>query len=145
MTKIQGKLLIVEDDQDLSRVLEEILLKTCSEVQVAEDGLCALELMQKNQFNCILSDIKMPRMDGVALIKEARNRGHEMPFIFYTGHGNRELLLEVVQYGVFDFLSKPNMDTLEEAVSRALLENINKTTHKTLDPTQLLKLFSSVK
>lgn len=145
MTMIAGKLLIVEDDQDLSKVLQEILSKICFEVHMAEDGLYALELMKKIQFNCVLSDIKMPRMDGLALIKEARNKGHNMPFIFYTGHGNRDLLLEVVKYGVFDFISKPNMDSIEDAVSRALCENINNTSQEKLDPSELLKYFSSIK
>ena len=55
-----------------------------------------------------ICDIKMPVLNGIETIKKVRLSGNEVPFIFYTGHGDETQLIEVVKYGVFDFINKPS-------------------------------------
>ncbi len=124
--KKQGKLLIVDDEVELISILKDLLTDIVDEIYTANNGEDGLNKLASNPVDLVLSDIKMPKMDGVEFIKHARERGLKTPFIFYTAHGNRELMMEVVQYDVFDFLSKPNLEALEESVARAMEFSLNK-------------------
>ena len=62
----------------------------------------------------------MPNMNGVEVLKKVREDFPDLPFIFYTGHGSRDLMREAIKYGAFDFLDKPCLEGLEEIASRGL-------------------------
>ena len=113
-------LLIVDDEElileNLSVLLEDLVDKTF----LASDGKEGLEVLKSEEITCIISDINMPKMDGLKFIKSAREAGFDTPFIFFTAHGNQELMMEAVKYGAFDFLDKPNFDGLEEVVSNGI-------------------------
>lgn len=115
-----GNLLIVDDEVLLLDRLQFLLEDLAQEVFIAEDGFKALDIMSKNVIHCVLCDINMPKMTGIDVIKHIREMNDNVPFIFYTGHGNHELMLEAAKYGAFDFLSKPSFDGLEEVVARGL-------------------------
>jgi DNA-binding NtrC family response regulator len=115
-----GNLLIVDDEPLLLRTLESSLEDCADRIFVAEDGQAALDLLARETIHCIICDINMPRMNGVELIKRLRATESEIPFIFYTGHGNHQLMEEAAMYGAFDFLHKPNLEGLEEVVTRGL-------------------------
>ena len=67
-------------------------------------------------------------MNGVELIKTIRSANNSIPFIFYTGQGNHEIMLEVAKYGAFDFFDKPNFSGLEEVIVRGLKEGFHRNT-----------------
>lgn len=116
----KGRLLIVDDEPLLLKSLQLNLEDTAEQIILAKDGLEALEILTKETIHCVVCDIKMPRMDGVELIKRIRETGSKVPFIFYTGHGNNDLMMKALKYGAFDFLDKPNLEGVEEIVGRAL-------------------------
>lgn len=115
-----GNLLIVDDEPLLLQSLEYSLKDIAKKIITAVNGKEALNVIAKNEIHCILCDINMPIMNGVELIKKIRADKINIPFIFYTGHGNHELMLEAVKYGAFDFLDKPQLDGLAEVVQRGL-------------------------
>ncbi len=120
MTK--GNLLIVDDEVKLLKRLKFNLEDLADEIYTAENGIEALESLKHNKIHCIICDINMPKMNGVEVIKNIRSNNINIPFIFYTAHGNEELMMEAIKYGAFDFLNKPNLDGLEEVVAKGLKE-----------------------
>lgn len=123
----QGNLLIVDDETLLLKRLKFNLEDYAEKVFTAENGQEALDIIKNEQIHCVICDINMPKMNGVELIKKLRESSNDVPFIFYTGHGNHDLMLEAAKYGAFDFLNKPNLDGLEEVVSRGLKEGFDST------------------
>lgn len=82
----QPKILLVEDDNDLREILEENLQELGCECVAAKDGLEALDLLRNNDYTSIISDIRMPNMDGMDMLKTMRNEGINTPVIFITGY-----------------------------------------------------------
>lgn len=123
---VKKNILIVDDEQLIVKRVKTILEEYADTVFTAYNGLEALEILKKEEIYCVISDINMPKMNGVELIKKIRAQGNEVPFIFYTGHGNRDLMMEAIKYGAFDFLNKPDLDGLEEVVSRGIKEGLER-------------------
>ena len=123
---INGNLLIVDDEPDLLFVLEYALKEFADQIIIASNGAEALKIIASHKIHCILCDMNMPKMNGVELIKIIRKENIEIPFIFYTGHGTQDLMVEAIKYGAFDFLYKPLMDGLEQAVERGLRKGSGK-------------------
>lgn len=117
---LKGNLLIVDDEPLLIESLQFTLRKSADKIFTAENGQDAFSIIQSNDIHCILCDINMPIMNGVELIRKLRHDKFEKPFIFYTGHGSHELMLEAVKYGAFEFLNKPLLEGLVEVVERGL-------------------------
>lgn len=117
---LKGNLLIVDDEVLLLERLRFLLGNLSDKVLIADDGFKALEIMNTESIHCVLCDINMPKMNGIEVIRKIREMNYSVPFVFYTGHGNHELMLEAVKYGAFDFLSKPSFDGLEEVIERGL-------------------------
>lgn len=121
----QGNLLIVDDEPLLLQTLEATLEDCAGRIFVAGDGQAALDLLDLETIHCILCDINMPRMNGVEVLKALRKQGNNVPFIFFTAHGNRDLMLEAAKYGAFDFLDKPFLAGLDQVVERGLKVGTN--------------------
>ncbi len=117
---MKGNLLIVDDEALLIKWLRSSLSDLADEIYVAKNGLEALEIVEREDIHCIVCDVNMPKMNGVEVIKRLRDKNDDVPFIFYTGHGNQELMLEAAKYGAFDFLNKPSLEGMEEVVTRGL-------------------------
>ncbi len=100
--------------------MTRILVDCADTVFTATNGKEALKIFSKETIHCVVCDINMPGMNGVEVIKNIREKHGHVPFIFYTGHGNQQLMLEVIKYGAFDFLNKPNMQDLEDLVIKGL-------------------------
>lgn len=113
-------LVILDDEKELLSTLEILLDDVTESIVCQENGKDGLDYIEANldSVDLIISDINMPIMNGVEFIKSLRAKNILTPVIFYTAHGNEELMNEVVQYGVYDFLNKPNFDGLEDAVVR---------------------------
>jgi len=116
----KGNILLIDDEKDLVDRVEMLLEEYADKIYKGYDGLEGLAVLKKETIHCVVCDINMPRKNGIEVIKDARELGYKGPFIFYTGHGNDEMMMQVVKFGVFDFLNKPNLEDLESSVERAL-------------------------
>ena len=100
-------ILLVDDEKAIRKTLKEILEYEKYKVDEAEDGPSALEKIQNNQYDVVLLDIKMPKMDGLEVLEKAREVAPDTSYIMISGHGNIETAVEATKKGAFDFISKP--------------------------------------
>ncbi len=100
-------ILLVDDEKAIRKTLREILEYEKYKVDEAEDGPSALEKIQSNQYDVVLLDIKMPKMDGLEVLEKAREVSPDTSYIMISGHGNIETAVEATKKGAFDFISKP--------------------------------------
>lgn len=115
------KVLIVDDEPDLREILSNIVTGLNIQCETAEDGQQALEMLRKNTYHTVLSDIMMPRMTGIELLTVARVENIVTPFIFVTGFGDNVRMLQAIRLGVLDFISKPfDNEEIAEVLFRAL-------------------------
>ena len=117
------KILIIEDEEPIRRVLVRILSDEDSNYKISEasDGKEGLNLIKKEKFDLVLCDIKMPKMDGIEVLQAANAKNISAPFIMLTGHGNVETAVEAMKLGAYDFISKPpDLNRLLTAVRHAL-------------------------
>ena len=101
------RLLIVDDEKVIRETLIEILEYEKYTVDQAADGKEGLEMIQNNEYDAVLCDIKMPRMDGMQLLDKALEEGISVPFIMISAHGTIETAVEATKKGAFDFIQKP--------------------------------------
>lgn len=130
---MKGNLLLIDDESILIDCLKSVLEDYADNILTADNGSSGYDVFKKNEIHCIVCDINMPVMNGVELIRKLRAENIDVPFIFYTGHGNRDLMLEAAQYGAFDFLDKPLLHGLDECVKRALALRLNADVNLTPD------------
>jgi len=116
----KGTLLIVDDEEQLIENVMLLLEPYAERILSAPNGKEGLEVLKNEDVQCVICDIRMPVMDGIHLIREVRRSGNEVPFIFYTAHGDPSLMKEAIKYGAFDFLDKPELLNLEDIVQRGL-------------------------
>lgn len=102
-----AKILIIDDERAIRNTLREILEYEDYEVEDIDNGVDGLELIRKNDFDLVLCDIKMNRMDGMEVLTEGLNIKPDLPFIMISGHGTVETAVEASKKGAFDFISKP--------------------------------------
>ncbi len=128
------KILLIEDEEPIRRVLIRILEEENKDYEITEceDGKLGLNRLKKEDFDLVLCDIKMPKMDGIEVLQKARESSVNVPFIMLTGHGNVSTAVEAMKLGAHDFISKPpDLNRLLTAVRNALqiknlvLENKN--------------------
>ena len=103
------KVLLIEDEESIRRVMSRILKEENHQYEITEavDGKQGLDFLSKGQFDLVLCDIKMPKMDGIEVLKKAKDEMLNIPFIMLTGHGNIETAVEAMKLGAYDFISKP--------------------------------------
>jgi DNA-binding NtrC family response regulator len=121
---ILRRILIVEDNKVAARQLQQ-LLQVDSELQVdvTDDGVTALELMAAQNYSIVITDLRMPRMDGMQLIREVQERRLPVTVIVTTGHGVIDEAVQAIRMGAYDFLTKPiDMENLRLIMHRALRE-----------------------
>ena len=101
------KILIIDDEKSIRKTLREILEYEEFKVDEAEDGKQGVSLLQKESYDVILCDIKMPKMDGIEVLDRALVLAPDSPVVMISGHGNIESAVEAVKKGAFDFIAKP--------------------------------------
>lgn len=101
------KILIIDDEKAIRRTIKEILEFEKYVVDEAEDGQQGLDMALKGGYDVILSDIKMPKLDGVELLTKLMAHGTDSALIMMSGHGNIETAVDTVKKGAFDYLAKP--------------------------------------
>lgn len=100
-------ILIIDDEKAIRRTLTDILSFEGFTIDEAADGAEGIKKIKENNYDCILCDIKMPKMDGMEVLTAAREEKPDIPFIMISGHGNIETAVEAVKKGAYDFISKP--------------------------------------
>ena len=132
-----SRILVIEDEAAIRRVLVKILSEESDTytVEEAEDGLKGLEAIKNNDFDLVLCDIKMPKMDGVEVLVAARKVKPEIPFIMISGHGDLDTAVNTMRLGAFDYISKPPdlnrlLTTVRNALDKKVLVVENKTLKK---------------
>ncbi|QSB28259.1 sigma-54 dependent transcriptional regulator [Flavobacterium sp. CLA17] len=118
-----SKILIIEDEAAIRRVLVKILSEENDAYQVeeAEDGVAGLEKIKNNDYDLVLCDIKMPKMDGVDVLEETKKIKPEIPMVMISGHGDMETAIHTMRLGAFDYISKPpDLNRLLNTVRNAL-------------------------
>lgn len=124
--KTPGHLLIVDDEEPLREVLEMCLSDCVETVSTAIHGVDALEKIRSNKYHAVLSDINMPKMNGLELLRQVRADRNPIPFIILTAYGDKEKAVEALKNGAFDFLDKPwKEEVLLETVGRAIELGMN--------------------
>jgi two-component system nitrogen regulation response regulator NtrX len=128
-------ILIVDDEASIRNVLRDILELEDYEVDEAKDGIEALAKVKMAKFDVIISDIKMPKMDGMDVLERIQALAPDIPVIMISGHGNIETAVEAVKKGAFDYISKPlDMNriliTIRNAMDRSSLVAETKTLKK---------------
>ncbi len=128
-----SKILVIEDEAAIRRVLVKILSEENDQYQVveAENGLDGLEKIKKADYDLVLCDIKMPKMDGVEVLEAGRKVKPEIPFIMISGHGDLDTAVQTMRMGAFDYISKPPdlnrlLTTVRNALDRKELVTENK-------------------
>jgi two-component system nitrogen regulation response regulator NtrX len=102
-----AKILIIDDERSIRSTLREILEYEDYTVEDIDNGVDGLELIRKNDYDLVLCDIKMNRMDGMEVLTEGLALKPDLPFIMISGHGTVETAVEASKKGAFDFISKP--------------------------------------
>lgn len=118
-----SRILIIEDEATIRRVLTKILSEENQNYHVfeAQDGLIGAEMIKNEDFDLVLCDIKMPKMDGVEVLESLKKVKPEIPFIMISGHGDLETAIQTMRLGAFDYISKPpDLNRLLNTVRNAL-------------------------
>lgn len=118
-----SKILIIEDEAAIRRVLTKILSEESDtySVEDAEDGIQGLEKIKNNDYDLVLCDIKMPKMDGVEVLEAVKKIKPEIPMVMISGHGDMETAIQTMRLGAFDYISKPpDLNRLLNTVRNAL-------------------------
>lgn len=123
-----AKILIVDDETPIRRTLRDILEFEGYDVDEASDGLECVAKVQREKFDVVITDIKMPKMDGIEALERLQILSPETPVIMVSGHGTIDTAVEAVKKGAFDFISKPPdlnrmLITVRNALERADLVN----------------------
>jgi two-component system, NtrC family, response regulator AtoC len=115
------RILVVDNEAKMRRVLELSLRNMGHDVVQAGDGEEALKALEPGGIDLVLTDLRMPRMDGIALLRAMRERGEDVPVIVLTAYGTIETAVEAMKLGAADYIIRPfEMETIELAVTRAL-------------------------
>lgn len=118
-----SRILIIEDEEAIRRVLVKILSEENASYELfeASDGVSGLNMVKNNNFDLILCDIKMPKMDGVEVLENIKKIKEQIPIVMISGHGDLETAISTMRLGAYDYISKPpDLNRLLNTVRNAL-------------------------
>ena len=132
-----AKILVIDDEAAIRRILKEILEHEQYQVEDAASAIEALPLVKENEYDAILCDIKMPQMDGIEFLEEAKKIS-DAPVIMISGHGTIDTAVEAIKKGAFDYISKPPdlnrlLITLRNALDKSQLMTETKALKKVVN------------
>ncbi|HRG31633.1 MAG: sigma-54-dependent Fis family transcriptional regulator [Saprospiraceae bacterium] len=130
-----ARILIVDDEQSIRRVLRDILELEKYQVDEAVDGLDCLVKLKQNEYDAIILDIKMPKMDGMEALDKIQQLATDTPIVMISGHATIDTAVEAVKRGAYDFISKPPdlnrlLITLRNAIDKSSLISEKKSLQK---------------
>ncbi|HCK23026.1 MAG TPA: response regulator, partial [Bacteroidetes bacterium] len=102
-----ANILLIDDEKSIRKTLREILEYEGYNVEEAQDGAEGLRMIQDGDFDAVLCDIKMPKMDGMEVLEKATKSNPDVPLIMISGHGTLETAVDAVKNGAFDYVAKP--------------------------------------
>lgn len=100
-------ILVIDDEKSIRNTLQEVLEYESHKVDLATNGAEGLELFERNTYDVVLCDIKMPGMDGIEVLEKMHQQANELPIIMISGHGNIDTAVEAIKKGAYDFIEKP--------------------------------------
>lgn len=116
-----ASILVIDDEKSIRNTLKDVLEYENYIVDVAEDGFRGLELFERNNYDVVLCDIKMPKMDGIEVLEKIMEHSQDVQVIMISGHGNIDTAVETIKKGAFDFIEKPpDMNRLLITIRNAL-------------------------
>jgi excisionase family DNA binding protein len=119
------KILVVDDEQAVRDLLAKTLTMADYEVETASDGPTALDRLHSATYDLLITDLKMPGMDGLSVIREARRQNPDLPVIIITGYSTEASAIEAINLGVTGYLTKPfRLPRILAATARALGEPV---------------------
>lgn len=135
------KILVIDDERAIRNVLKDILTNEGFHVEEAADGEEGWKKFQANNYDLVLCDIKMPKMDGLEFLQQATAAKQDIPIIMISGHGTIETAVDAVKKGAFDYISKPPdlnrlLVTIRNAVDRTVLVAETKTLKRKISRVQ---------
>lgn len=115
------KILVIEDDNDLREMVVDTLKSWGFETEEAENGKIGLEKIEKNRYSLVITDIRMPKLDGLSLLKTLKKHNRKIPVIVITGYPSLDSAVESLNYGADFYLPKPiNMKDLKTKINKSL-------------------------
>lgn len=134
------KILVIDDEKSIRNTLKEILSYENFEVHEAPDGTEGIKMAEKEKFDIVLCDIKMPKMDGLEVLEKLIEKNNDVPVVMISGHGTIETAVEAIKKGAFDYISKPldlnrMLVTIRNAMERSSLITETKTLKRKISRT----------
>lgn len=121
MENIEFKVLILDDEIEITEIIHDMLTKAGIFCEVFNDPLLALAALSQQHYATVLSDISIPKLNGIDLLKKVRASGNDVPFVFLTAFNDNQLLRSALKLGAIDFISKPfKKDEVIEILSRSM-------------------------
>ncbi len=118
---MKSRILIVDDEESIREFLEIMLKKEGYEITTAVDGLNAKEILTKKSFDMIISDMQMPNMTGIELLKHVKESYPDIVFMIITAFGTTETAVEAMKMGAYDYVTKPfKIDEVRLNIANAL-------------------------
>ncbi len=119
MTK--EKVLIIDDEESILDIAREVLTRAGYDVAITSDGYEGIRLVSEEKFSLLMTDIRMPNINGLEIIQQVRLRNSEIPIVIITGHGTLDVAIKALKLGAQGFLMKPfSLEELRTAVADAL-------------------------
>ena len=116
-----ASILVVDDDKNILLFLREILARMGHELATADNGARALEIIEESDFDLIVSDLQMPWVDGISVLKASKKKNSDTEVLILTGYGSIKSAVRAMKAGAFEYLSKPvDVDELRIKVNQAL-------------------------
>lgn len=144
------KILIVDDDKCIRITLKDILEFERYDVEEAVDGLDCMVKVKQNDYDVIILDVKMPKMDGMDVIEKIQVIKPDLPVVMISGHGNIDTAVEAVKKGAFDFIQKPPdlnrlLITIRNAMDKSSLITEKKVLQRRISRTQTIEIVGESK
>lgn len=135
-----ANILVIDDEKSIRNTLKEILEYEDFKVDLAAEGPEALEMLEKKDYDVVLCDIKMPKMDGIEVLEKIHANSHTTQVIMISGHGNIDTAVDAIKKGAFDFIEKPLdlnrlMITIRNAMDKSNLITETKVLRKKVSKT----------
>jgi two-component system OmpR family response regulator len=121
--KNKPKILLIDDETDILSILSSMLKREGFDTDTATSGKQGLEKILKGNFDGIVTDLKMPEMDGLTLLKMVRSSHSYLPIIFLSGHSSQNSEHEIVNYGAAELIAKPHIERVPLALKNILKAN----------------------
>jgi two-component system, NtrC family, nitrogen regulation response regulator NtrX len=145
-----ARILIVDDEQAIRRALKDILVQEKYEVEEALDGLDCLVKLKQKDYDIIILDIKMPKMDGMEALDKIQSLAPDTPVVMISGHATIDTAVEAVKKGAFDFISKPPdlnrlLITIRNAIDKSSLITEKKVLQKKVSKIKIQEIVGESK